>query len=167
MKHITKASYIESGPRVRGSQIVIISLITLVACQHRHASEENYRCQTVDSNLGRYLINTQPDGDEHSRTAGDNVSATGGFKGGQDGQPHPKKTWIPTSFRKTRLAPLEYKKPYIGRDSAADPTGRAYSAPTDPLAGGAKASFPFPKNPTPAIDLLDLWLQPFGPHPTP
>jgi len=49
-----------------GRKIVIISLITLVARQHRHASEENYRCQTVNSNLGCYLINTQKNGDEHS-----------------------------------------------------------------------------------------------------
>jgi len=46
--------------------VVTVLLITLAASQHRHASEESYRCQTVNSNLGRHLINTQTDGDEHS-----------------------------------------------------------------------------------------------------
>ena len=34
-------------------------------------------------------------------------------------------------------------------DFGSDPAGGAYSAPTDPLAGGEGASRPLPKNPTP------------------
>ena len=35
--------------------ILTVSPIMSVTCQHRHASEETYHCQTVNSNLGRYL----------------------------------------------------------------------------------------------------------------
>jgi len=38
-----------------------------------------------------------------------------------------------------------------GRGSAPDPTGEAYNAPPDLLAGGEGAGCPLPKNTTPAV----------------
>jgi len=62
--------------------------------------------------------------------------------------------FAPASSRRGRLAPLEYK----------DPAGGTYNAPSDPLAGGEEASFPVPKNLTPAVGVLGLWFRPFRPH---
>jgi len=45
-----------------------------------------------------------------------------------------------------------------------DPREGAYSAPSDPVAGGEEAIFPISKNPTPVVGPLSLWLRPFGLH---
>jgi len=74
-----------------------------------------------------------------------------GFKGEGKGVMN----FAPASSRRGRLAPLEYK----------DPAGGTYNAPSDPLAGGEEASFPIPKNLTPAVGVLGLWFRPFRPHP--
>ena len=47
-------------------------------------------------------------------------------------------------------------------DFGSDPAGGAYSAPTDPLAGGEGASRPLPKNHT-AASAFGLDFRPFGP----
>jgi len=43
-----------------------------------------------------------------------------------------------------------------GQGSAPDPAGAAYSAPSDPLAGGEGAGCPLPKKPIPALGPSDL-----------
>ena len=86
------------------------------------------------------------------------ASIVGGFKAGGGQWGHAPPELGPEQVPARR--PLEYKK-----TSAPDPTVGAYSTPPDPLGGGDEANFPLPKNPTPAIGLLSLWLQPIGPHP--
>jgi len=44
------------------------------------------------------------------------------------------------------------------RGSAPDPTGRAYSAPPDPLADGEGAGFPLPKN-LPPVNIWQSYKQ--------
>jgi len=48
---------------------------------------------------------------------------------------------------------IKCKETFGGRGSAPDPTGRAYSAPPDPLAAGEGAGCPLPKNPSPLLAL--------------
>jgi len=73
----------------------------------------------------------------------------------------------PTSYRRCRLAPLEYKNTF--KRPGLHPVARWWclKRSSDPIASEEKASFPVPKNPTPAISFLGLRLRPFGPHPWP
>ena len=63
-----------------------------------------------------------------------------------------------------RILRLKFTKFNFGWGSAPDPAGGAYSAPSDPLAGGEGARCPLPKNSTPAFGPSGLALRPFGPQ---
>ena len=52
----------------------------------------------------------------------------------------------------------------VGRGFASDPTGGAYSAPPDSLAGGEGAGHPIPMNPTPALPFGPLYFVPQTPR---
>ena len=51
---------------------------------------------------------------------------------------------------KGNLTAQNTRKPFGGRGSTPDPADGAYSAPTNPLAGG-EGWMPLPRNPTPAL----------------
>jgi len=78
------------------------------------------------------------------------------LRGGGKGVMPPQKL-ASTSFRRGRVVPLEYK-PFRSRSYASNPAGGACSVPAGPSAGGEGASFPLPKNPTPTVGPLSLWL---------
>ena len=77
----------------------------------------------------------------------------------------------PTSSRRGRLVPLEYKKTFLRQGLCRTPRGDLTALPqalsTPPIAGGRRIDFPFPKNPSRAIGLMGLWLWPLGLTPDP
>ena len=94
------------------------------------------------------------------------TSDIGGFKGGARGACTPR-TWYPKSFRRCRLAPLEYLLA-AGAPLRA-PLGELIALPQCPRPPSwrEEASFPLSRNPIPAIDPLGLWLRPIGSQPCP
>jgi len=51
----------------------------------------------------------------------------------------------PNKFQEAVWRFKNMRKPFIGQGCAPDPTGGAYSAPTDPLAGGGGVGCPLPQ----------------------
>jgi len=82
----------------------------------------------------------------------------GGFKrGGARGHASPEVGLNKFQERPCGSSGIQ-EKPFRSRSYASNPAGGACSVPAGPSAGGEGASFPLPKNPTPTVGPLSLWL---------